>query len=104
MLMILLTTLSVIRILICGNQLELASELESDLRDNMDCGRKSVRLKCPYSELFWSAFSRIRTECGVIWSISPNSIRTLVNADQNNSEYEHFSRSHWLVDFSSRKS
>ena len=20
--------------------------------------------KCPYSELFWSAFSRIRTECG----------------------------------------
>ena len=22
--------------------------------------------KCPYSELFWSAFSRIRTECGEI--------------------------------------
>ena len=24
----------------------------------------SLREKCPYSELFWSVFSRIRTECG----------------------------------------
>ena len=43
----------------------------------------SLREKCPYSELFWSAFSRIRTEysvslriqseCGKIWTrISPN--------------------------------
>ena len=37
-----------------------------------------MRKKCPYSELFWSGFSRI-------W--------TRENADQNNSEYGHFSRS-----------
>ena len=57
----------------------------------------SLRKKCPYSELFWSAFSphfpafglnaeryrlslRIQSECGK-------------NADQNNSEYELFLRS-----------
>ena len=48
---------------------------------------------CPYSELFWSTFSRIRTEYGEIWSISPYSVRMRDNADQNNSEYGHFSRS-----------
>ena len=37
MLMILLSTLNVIRHLICGQQVELASELESDLQDR---GRK----------------------------------------------------------------
>ena len=31
--------------------------------------------KCPYSELFWSAFSRIQTEYGEIRSISPYSVR-----------------------------
>ena len=40
-------------------------------------------VKCPYSELFWSAFSRIRTEYGEIRS----------NADKNNFEYGHFWRS-----------
>ena len=35
---------------------------------------------CPYSELFWSAVSRIQSECGE-------------NADQNNSECGHLSRS-----------
>ena len=40
MLMILLFTLIVIRHLICGNQLELASELESDVRDTVNWGRK----------------------------------------------------------------
>ena len=41
MLMILLFALSVIRHLICGNQyLELVSELESDLRDTLDWGKK----------------------------------------------------------------
>ena len=35
----------------------------------------ALREKCPYSELFWSIFSRIRT----MWK----------NTDQNNSEYEH---------------
>ena len=42
----------------------------------------SLRKKCPYSEFFWSALSRIRTEYGEIQSIT-----------QNNSEYGHFSRS-----------
>ena len=31
----------------------------------------SRRKKWPYSELFWSVFSHIRTECGKIRSISP---------------------------------
>ena len=48
---------------------------------------------CSYSELFWSGFSRIRTEYGEMRSISPNSVRIRENADQNNSEYRHFSRS-----------
>ena len=39
---------------------------------------------CPYSELYWSAFSRIWTEYLV---------RMRENADQNNSDYEHFSSS-----------
>ena len=30
----------------------------------------ALRKKCPYSELFWSAFSRIQTGCGEIWSIN----------------------------------
>ena len=42
-----------------------------------------LREKCPYSELFWSVFSNIRTEYGEIRSIY----------GQNNSEYEHFLRS-----------
>ena len=48
---------------------------------------------CSYSELFWSGFSRILTEYGEMRSISPNSVRIRENADQNNSEYRHFSRS-----------
>ena len=40
MLMILPSTLNVIRHLICGNNLELASELESNLRDTVDWSRK----------------------------------------------------------------
>ena len=38
---------------------------------------------CPYSELFWSTFSRIRT----------NSVQMRENANLNNSEYGHISRS-----------
>ena len=45
---------------------------------------------CPYSELFWSVFSRIRTENGEILRISPYSVRIRENTDQNNSEYGHF--------------
>ena len=40
----------------------------------------SLRKKCPYSELFWSA------------SV-PYSVQMRENADQNNSNYEHFLRS-----------
>ena len=40
----------------------------------------TLRKKCLYPELFWSAFSRIR-------SISPYSVRKRENTDQNNSEY-----------------
>ena len=49
--------------------------------------------KCLYSELFWSRFSRIRTEYGEILRISPYSVRMWENTDQNNSEYRHFLRS-----------
>ena len=58
----------------------------------------TLRKKCPYSELFWSAFSCIRTEYGEIRSISPYSVRMRENVDQNNSEYGHFSRSVSHVD------
>ena len=53
----------------------------------------SLRKKCPYSELFWSAFSRIRTEYREILRISPYSVRMRENTDQNNFEYGHFLRS-----------
>ena len=53
----------------------------------------SLRKKCPYSELFWSAFSRIWTEYREIWRISLYWVRMWENMDQNNSEYGHFSRS-----------
>ena len=43
-----------------------------------------LRKKCPYSDLFWSVFSRIRTG---------SLVRMRENTDQNNSEYGHFSRS-----------
>ena len=40
----------------------------------------SLRKKCSYSELFWSAFSRIRTEYGEILRISPYLVRMQENA------------------------
>ena len=49
----------------------------------------ALRETCKYSELFWSAFSRIRTEYGEIRSISPCSYPMRENVDQNNSEYGH---------------
>ena len=55
--------------------------------------RPSLREKCPDSELFWSAFSRIWTEYGEIRSVSTYSVRMRENADQNNSQYGHFLRS-----------
>ena len=56
-------------------------------------GLISLHKKCPYSELFWSAFSRNWTEYGEIQSISLYSVWMQENADQNNSEYRHFSSS-----------
>ena len=50
------------------------------------------RKKCLYSELFWSLFSRIRTEYGKVQSISQYSVQMRENKDQNNSEYGYFSR------------
>ena len=50
----------------------------------------TLRKKCPYSELFWPAFFCILTKYGEI--LSPYSVRMRENADQNNSEYGHFSR------------
>ena len=57
----------------------------------------SLRKNFPYSELFWSIFSSIRTEYGEIQSISPYSARKWENADQNISEYGHFSHSASLL-------
>ena len=45
--------------------------------------RVSLRKKCPYWDLFWFAFSRIWTEYGEIFRISPYSVRMRDSADQN---------------------
>ena len=50
----------------------------------------TLRKKCPYLELFWSTFSRIRTEYREILRISPCLVQMRENADQNNYEYGHF--------------
>ena len=50
----------------------------------------TLREKCQHWELFWSAFSRFRTEYGEIRCVSPYSVRIRENADQNNSEFGHF--------------
>ena len=57
----------------------------------------SLREKCPYSDLFWSAFSRLRTEYGEILGISPYSVQMREKADQNNFKYGHFLRSDYLL-------
>ena len=48
-----------------------------------------LREKCPYSELFWSTFSRIRTEYREIPCIYPYSVQMRENMGQNNSGYRH---------------
>ena len=53
--------------------------------------KRALRKKCPYSELFWSVFSNIRTEYGEIRSIFLYSVQMRKNTNQNNSEYGHFS-------------
>ena len=46
--------------------------------------------KCPYSEFFWSAVSRIQTEHGDLQSKSSYLVRIRENADQKKSEYGYF--------------
>ena len=58
--------------------------------------KKALRENCPYSEIFWSVFSRIWTENGEILSISPYSVRMLEIAVQKNAEKGHFSNSKTL--------
>ena len=54
---------------------------------------RSLRKNCPFSELFWFVFSRIRTEYRELLHISPYSVQMRENANQNISEYGRFSRS-----------
>ena len=58
--------------------------------------KDALREKCQYSELFWSAFSRIRTEYEDILRIFSYLVRMRENTDQNNLEYGHFLRSGYL--------
>ena len=53
----------------------------------------ALRKKCPYSELLWSPFFRIRTGYGEIFRFTPYPVQIRENVDQNNSEYGHFLRS-----------
>ena len=50
----------------------------------------SLREKCPYSEFFWSVFSRIRTEYREVLRTSPYSVQMQENRDRRNSAYGHF--------------
>ena len=53
-------------------------------------GPYKLREKSPYSELLWSAFSRISTEYGEMLHISSHLVQMRENEDQNNSECKHF--------------
>ena len=74
------------------------------------CSSQLLRKKCPYSELFWSAFSphfaafglnterygvclRIQSKCGKMRIRISQSARVWENANHNNSEYRYFLRS-----------
>ena len=58
---------------------------------------QALRGKCPYSELYWSAFSRFRTEYEGVQRISPYLVRMQEKVDQNNSKYWHFLRSETVL-------
>ena len=58
------------------------------IRLNKNVSNMLMREKCPYSELLWSVFSRIRTKYEL--PISPDSVRMQENAYQNNFEYGHY--------------
>ena len=47
----------------------------------------TLPIKWSYSELFWSAFSRIPAEYGEIRCVSPYSVWLQENADQNHLKY-----------------
>ena len=53
----------------------------------------ALREKCLYSEVFWSVFSRIWTECGEVWSISPYWVQVGESTNQKNSKHGDFSLS-----------
>ena len=72
-------------------------KLGQSVKETRTWTTNSLREKYPYSELFWSTFSRIRTDYKEIRSISPYSVRIRENAEQNNSEYEHSLRSDWIA-------
>ena len=63
------------------------SEQFQQIKQEQFCRKrlKSLREKCPYSELFWSAFSRIWSEYREILRIPLYSVRIRENTDQNNS-------------------
>ena len=54
---------------------------------------RTLRKKWPYSEFFWSVFSRIWAEYGDLLPKSPYSVRMWENTDYKNFEYGHFLRS-----------
>ena len=54
-------------------------------------------VKCPISELIWSALPRIETEYVEILRISPYSDRMRESTDQNNTEYGHFLRKFYKI-------
>ena len=61
---------------------QLQKEMRLSLKLNL---QDDIARKCPYSQFFWSVYSRIRTEYG--------ERENTENADQKNSKYEQFSRS-----------
>ena len=54
-----------------------------------ELNKRALHEKCPYSEFFWSVFSRIRPEYEDLRS---KSVLIRENTDQKNSEYGHFLR------------
>ena len=60
---------------------------------HIESQQQTVHENCPYSEFFWSTFSRIYTEYRKIRSIFPYPIQMWQITDQKNSKYKHFSRS-----------
>ena len=54
--------------------------------------RYTLRKNCLYSEFFWPAFSRIRTEYGDLLCKSPYSVRMQETVGKKNSKYKHFLR------------